>query len=573
VTLRVGPSPLGIELTRGTSDEKNYAVRYQDLSLPPNAIVLLSFGPQGAKNLRYDTDGDGIFEESVEPTAAVNGAAANDTSPPGMTPSHGGSLSRTSITLTTTDDGSGVKAVHFSLDGVHFQPYTGSFTVNATETPLVYAFADDKIANRSTLLAYRVSWPIYLPLVAKSSSAPADAPTTTPAIPSTTPPLPPTVTATSTPTSTASPTATHTPTTTATPTNTPTNTPTTPAGLAPAAPSNLQALVLGPSEVRLTWQDNAGNEDGFAIYDGSALLTTTGGDATFYNAGGLAPNSYHCYYVYAFNTYGNSPSTPWVCMTTTVDTTPPSVSWLSPVTSEGGVYSAADGTVNVEASATDVSGVASMRFSRWDAARQQIVELGTLYGPPYRVSIDVAGLNLEWNEIDVDATDAFGNTARTFFWIYRTPPPVACVNSTTAWQNMGVGSRSGAFTVEFDATPNSAPMNGVVGLSSGPATDYTSLAPIVRFNSDGLIDARNGANYGSATDFAYTAGTTYHFRLEVNVASHRYSVYVTPPGQTATLLGSNFAFRSEQSAVSSLDSWGLLAESGSHQVCNFVITP
>ena len=42
----------------------------------------------------------------------------------------------------------------YSLDGTHFQPYTGGLSLNPTQTPVIYAFAEDKAANRSGLVTY-----------------------------------------------------------------------------------------------------------------------------------------------------------------------------------------------------------------------------------------------------------------------------------------------------------------------------------------------------------------------------------------------------------------------------------
>src|SRR5256885_10055219 len=44
--------------------------------------------------------------------------------------------------------------------------------------------------------------------------------------------------------------------------------------------------------------------------------------------------------------------------------------------------------------------------------------------------------------------------------------------------------------------------------------------------------ARDGGAYAAAATIPYSAGTTYHFRLDVDIPSHSYTVYVTPPGST-----------------------------------------
>jgi hypothetical protein len=147
----------------------------------------------------------------------------------------------------------------------------------------------------------------------------------------------------------------------------------------------------------------------------------------------------------------------------------------------------------------------------------------------------------------------------------------SCWTSAGTWRNNSIPSQAGAFEAQFDATPTAANMNGVVGLANGPAADWTNLAAIVRFNSTGTIDARNGGDYAAATAIPYTAGTSYHFRLDIDLASHRYTTYVTPAGGTEQPVGNAFAFRTEQSALSALNNLGVYAAAGSATVCNVTL--
>jgi hypothetical protein len=152
-----------------------------------------------------------------------------------------------------------------------------------------------------------------------------------------------------------------------------------------------------------------------------------------------------------------------------------------------------------------------------------------------------------------------------------------CVNATSnaAWTNNAFATQTGTFTAEFDATP-SATLNAVIGLSNGPQTGYPGIAAIARFNASGFIDARNGGAYAATTSIPYTGGTTYSFRMVVNVATKRYSVFVTPAGQTEKVVGQDFAFRTEQAGVTQLNNWAVnlaTTPAGSLSVCNFEITP
>jgi hypothetical protein len=112
-------------------------------------------------------------------------------------------------------------------------------------------------------------------------------------------------------------------------------------------------------------------------------------------------------------------------------------------------------------------------------------------------------------------------------------------------------SQTGVFTATFDASSSVSPANSVVGLSSGAATGYTNIAAMIRFNTTGTIDARNGGTFTTGT-ISFSAGVVYHFRLVVNVPSHTYSAYVTAPGGSEQTIGTNLAFRTETAGVTSL---------------------
>jgi hypothetical protein len=150
------------------------------------------------------------------------------------------------------------------------------------------------------------------------------------------------------------------------------------------------------------------------------------------------------------------------------------------------------------------------------------------------------------------------------------PGPSCVMASGNSFQNSAISGQTGTFTAEYDATPSATPINGYVALSQVAQTAHAGFAVIARFNPDGNIDARNGGAYAAAATIPYTANVGYHFRLVVNVASHTYSVFVTPAGGSEQTVASNFAFRSEQSGVTSLTSRGVWASTGSLTACGFI---
>jgi len=57
----------------------------------------------------------------------------------------------------------------------------------------------------------------------------------------------------------------------------------------------------------------------------------------------------------------------------------------------------------------------------------------------------------------------------------------------------------------------------------------------------------------------------------INIPAHTYSIFVTPPGGSELTVGTNFAFRTEQNTVTSLDHFGVYAATGSNTTCNFTV--
>jgi hypothetical protein len=153
--------------------------------------------------------------------------------------------------------------------------------------------------------------------------------------------------------------------------------------------------------------------------------------------------------------------------------------------------------------------------------------------------------------------------------------PGVVANAGAGFMNTSIASQTGTFTATFYATPSVSAIDSVVGLAASAPAAYTDIAANVRFNSSGNIDARNGGAYAAAATIPYTGGQTYSFRLVVNVAAKTYSIFVTPPGGSEQTVGSNYAFRTEQAGISSLNYWTAqvyIPTSSSVNVSNFTIT-
>lgn len=170
-------------------------------------------------------------------------------------------------------------------------------------------------------------------------------------------------------------------------------------------------------------------------------------------------------------------------------------------------------------------------------------------GTPYGGAVSVAGTTtLKAIAYKSGLADSTVTTADYTI----TPSGGTTITTAAGFRNVALAAaQSGSFTAEFDVSPSVSPANMVAGLSAGSATGYSGMACLVRFNTGGTIDARNGGAYTTGT-IPFAANTVYHVRLVVNVPAHTYSAYVTAAGGSEQTVGTNLAFRTEQAAVTSL---------------------
>lgn len=152
-----------------------------------------------------------------------------------------------------------------------------------------------------------------------------------------------------------------------------------------------------------------------------------------------------------------------------------------------------------------------------------------------------------------------------------TPDPV--LSYTPTWTNTSTTAQTGKFELTFTLNPKMANMDMVFGISNGAASAATSLGPILRLNTAGQFDARNGAVYAAAATLNYQAGTNYQVRMVVDTATRTYDAYVTPTGGTAVKIASSYAFRTELASVTQLNNVATFNEAGDAAVSSLVAAP
>ncbi|RKX24102.1 MAG: hypothetical protein DRP45_08960, partial [Candidatus Zixiibacteriota bacterium] len=100
----------------------------------------------------------------------------------------------------------------------------------------------------------------------------------------------------------------------------------------PTPPSNLSATAVSPSQINLSWTDNASNETGFRLYREGLLIATLGAGATSYQDASLDCNHGYSYYIIAYNNAGESGHSNTASATTQTcpSSAPPSPNPVSP---------------------------------------------------------------------------------------------------------------------------------------------------------------------------------------------------------------------------------------------------
>jgi hypothetical protein len=150
----------------------------------------------------------------------------------------------------------------------------------------------------------------------------------------------------------------------------------------------------------------------------------------------------------------------------------------------------------------------------------------------------------------------------------RVSPVCVTAGGNQTFNTSTFPSQSGAFTTTFDMTPSSGAISAVIGISHGVQTSNTGFANIVALSRTGFFQIRGGGTYFTST-IHYAVGVTYPIRLAIDMTTHTYPAFVTPPGGSGQTIRAGAAFRTEQNVVTSLDRWGV--KGSTLGVCDFSV--
>ena len=120
----------------------------------------------------------------------------------------------------------------------------------------------------------------------------------------------------------------------------------------------------------------------------------------------------------------------------------------------------------------------------------------------------------------------------------------------------------GALFFTVQARPTVAGLNGLVAVAPQEPRNFSDAAILVRFNSDGLVDVRNGAIYDSGLVYPYEPGVWYDISISADLDNQTYSVDIGRCGAERIRLIDEAAFRSDAPDSSSLTHWAAWSSQG-----------
>lgn len=123
----------------------------------------------------------------------------------------------------------------------------------------------------------------------------------------------------------------------------------------------------------------------------------------------------------------------------------------------------------------------------------------------------------------------------------------------SGWTNRPLPIHDGAWISAYFTARVTSPsglVDAVIGFSRSAAGNFTDLGPIVRFNPNGTVDARDGGGYRDS-GYRYATYTDYRIGFVIDLDTHRYTASIRGPDDGDFVpLGTDLAFRSEQATLS-----------------------
>lgn len=141
-------TPIKVQIIKGFDYNRvELLVQYIDVVIPVGAVAQLYLTPFDFPRLSFDSDDNGTFDTSIDQAVLVDNENAKDLEAPVVSFDYqtesGGKL----VTLSATDNLSGVRNIYYSHDGQQFIEYLNPVAVAAGEN--LFVFAEDNNRNRT----------------------------------------------------------------------------------------------------------------------------------------------------------------------------------------------------------------------------------------------------------------------------------------------------------------------------------------------------------------------------------------------------------------------------------------
>jgi len=123
--------------------------------------------------------------------------------------------------------------------------------------------------------------------------------------------------------------------------------------------------------------------------------------------------------------------------------------------------------------------------------------------------------------------------------------------SSPTWNNIWFVPVTGKGSVTFTLTPSQNNVNAYAALTGRHLVNaHEDNAIIVRANTNGFFDVRNGDTYQSDLQIGYEANTTYNIRIDMDIPTQTYDVYIN--GQK---IAERYAFRVRENSIGQITAW------------------
>ena len=179
--------------------------------------------------------------------------------------------------------------------------------------------------------------------------------------------------------------------------------------------------------------------------------------------------------------------------------------------------------------------------------------------------------NIDDAKAKLTATISRGNETKTkeFEFIIKNSSYINAESGGFTNGKFKISSLPNEFEFEFEATPYSSGCDWCIGFynTSKIMGGYTDLPLLLRFYTNGKIQAINGSGYFAESDIPYISGETYKIKVSGNIASETFNATVVSPDGTEKVLAKDYKFRTSAEAEGILDG-GVSVASGCRGVIN-----